>query len=296
MAKKRKIDGFIYSSPRSGSTVLRLNLNKLEKVIALPETHFFTFLSENKLSSNDKISSAQIIDKWVNYHTVQKIILNQSHLLDTLKENATIYLDLLEYTIGLYMDENDINGDGRCVLEKSPPHIYFQDSIAKAYPHAKSIYLVRDPRDVAASLKYCNWSTSNVYINAKLWMKGVSLIGSGFVIRYEDLVEKPNDVVRGITDFLGVDYDDKKVNEPTEDDIEKKNYSSANSFKPISAAFVGNFSEKLSKPDRELEIIEHLAKVGMKKFNYEPIGSSKDLHYRINKFLGWCQYMIRRIY
>ena len=292
---KRKIDCFIYSSPRSGSTVLRLNLSKVEGIVALPETHFFVFAAEcgrNKLSFIS--SKEKIIGNWCDYHTVSKMISNLDLLKSKLMQGASSMKDIIEVTIAHYLDEQSLTNVARVVVEKSPPHIHFITDINSFYPEAQGINLVRDPRDVIASLKTCYWSTSNVYINACVWKKGIELLPKdGYLIIYEKMVENPGLELEQVANYLKLP--DFKIKSDTIDSIEQANSTSKNSLRPISGGFVGGYKDKLSRPDRDVLVIESICQESMKTFGYTLDGGKKDLKYRIMKFRGACARIVSKL-
>jgi hypothetical protein len=91
----------------------------------------------------------------------------------------------------------------------------FMPSILKEFPEARVIYLVRDPRAVCAS--------KNVHAERYPWLflvrqwRKLATIGWHLerhpdwssrllLLRYEDLIREPEEVVRGISDFLGLPF------------------------------------------------------------------------------------------
>jgi hypothetical protein len=91
-------------------------------------------------------------------------------------------------------------------------HVDF-DQLSQLWPDASYIYLVRDPRAVAASYVTIGWA-SNHWVAVKQWLrceqqyKSVCReIGHERImrIRYEDLVTDCSDVLTGIFEFIGVE-------------------------------------------------------------------------------------------
>lgn len=110
--------------------------------------------------------------------------------------------------------------------------------LAKTFPNAKFIYLVRDGRSVSASLLKVEWWLNNrlpwagfktpaqlqaegadpTWIAARNWVAGVEYAEHGlstvpdarvFKLRYEDFLEQPSTICREICDFLGISQDDR---------------------------------------------------------------------------------------
>lgn len=97
--------------------------------------------------------------------------------------------------------------------EKTPGNIAHADRIWKAWPDAQIVHIIRDPRDVFASLVEAKkWDSPDEF--AERW---ISTIGRGLrlnaelnpspkayrAIRYEDLTAAPEKVMRGVIAFLG---------------------------------------------------------------------------------------------
>lgn len=97
--------------------------------------------------------------------------------------------------------------------EKTPGNIAHADRIWKAWPDAQIVHIIRDPRDVFASLVEAKkWDTPEEF--AERW---ISTIGRGLrlnaelnpsskahmAIRYEDLIAAPEQTMRGVIKFLG---------------------------------------------------------------------------------------------
>lgn len=83
------------------------------------------------------------------------------------------------------------------------------------FPDARFIHIIRDPRDVALSYRGYRYGSSNMLECAQNWTRGVegslregAVLGSEryYVLRYEDLILKPEDSLKNLCDFLGVAY------------------------------------------------------------------------------------------
>jgi hypothetical protein len=99
---------------------------------------------------------------------------------------------------------------------KSTFMIHHTDRIFARHPGAKLLWLVRDPRDVAASSRKSVFSPFHPLFTARLWAEQQSLglkleadLGAEvlFRVRYEDLLADPDRVLRGVCSFLGEPFD-----------------------------------------------------------------------------------------
>ncbi len=100
---------------------------------------------------------------------------------------------------------------------KSTFMIHHTDRIFSCHPGAKLLWLVRDPRDVAASSRKSVFSPFHPHLTALLWEEqqrlGLALeaaLGTAalFRVRYEDLLADPDTVLRDICRFLDEPFDE----------------------------------------------------------------------------------------
>ena len=290
------INAFILSSPRSGSTLLRLSLGKLENVVALPETHFYNYFEGKSIEFGNKPEVKKAAVKWVDYYTIKRWPIDHNALVERIAENAESLRDIIEFTAAAYVREVSKKDPQKTfVIEKSPPHIFYIEQIRKMFPDSKMIFLVRDPRDVVASLKGCDWSTSNVLVNARVWRNGVERFGRhGHIVRYEKLVHDASQEMSALCAYLQIEFDVAVLDQKTSDQIEEKTKSSSNSLKPITTAFVGSYTSRLSKPERELEIVQWVCRNQMLSLGYELVDGKYDLKYQVARIKNIWNYLLKR--
>lgn len=264
---------FVLSMPRSGSTLLRVLLGNIEGCVSLPETFFFVFCTNHKhLDISNKSDREVFINNWIDYYTTKRIINNLEELKAKLFSDVINLKDVLDITVLQYIKENNIK-DVKYIIEKSPPHIFFQDDIKSLFPSSKAIYLLRDPRSVAGSMLNKPWSTHNIYGIARSWRKSTRLLNKikpNVVVRYEDLVNRDELTYRNVADFL-----DSKISlnqfYDNQNNANQKGINSdyhTNLSKPIDNRHIDKWRVQLSKTDREQEIIEHMCKSEMLNYNY----------------------------
>ena len=100
-------------------------------------------------------------------------------------------------------------------VNKTPGLLTYLDRLPLLYPGAWCIHILRDGRDVAASNLSLQWGPASVRDAGRRWKKLV-LQGRRNLdldrlkyreLRYEDLIESPGQVLRGIFSFLGLSAD-----------------------------------------------------------------------------------------
>lgn len=111
--------------------------------------------------------------------------------------------------------ENSVKPEAREVFGATV-HVGFK-SLHKAWPEAKFIHLIRDPRDIAISHIKLGWS-GHYYFAADPWKQSELdwnemqeiLPDSQFIdLKYENLVASPESELKRVCEFLEVEYTDK---------------------------------------------------------------------------------------
>lgn len=110
---------------------------------------------------------------------------------------------------------NSYLNNKKLILEKTPSHCLKINKILNTFSKPKIIAIVRDGRDVSCSLKNRNihfkqglnrWVSENLEI--------IKYFNSDFllIIRYEDFVKRPSDIIKRIACFIGEEIDMNIVN------------------------------------------------------------------------------------
>lgn len=107
---------------------------------------------------------------------------------------------------------------------KTPKYVHHIDLLADLFPSAKIIHLIRDPRDVAASIKRVGW-TSTIKEAAQFWNDRVTnglqgrQLGANtyYELKYESLLESPSSTLQQIYEWLDIDFSDEVFEQYQED-------------------------------------------------------------------------------
>lgn len=100
--------------------------------------------------------------------------------------------------------------------DKAPNYTIRVDELIQAFPEAKIIHLVRDPRAVVCSLASLKGAPTCVYRQADVWHRAVGIFerkrrcipeGHCLDVRYEDLVQNPVSVLQAICTFIDEPFD-----------------------------------------------------------------------------------------
>ncbi len=182
--------------------------------------------------------------------------------------------------------------------EKTPRHIFRVDDILTAFPDAKIIAMVRDPRAVVASYK--KWQnrgglpgsddaeheaklaaeaerTRRSYhplLLALLWRGQANAATAAQrshgaakvrVQRYEDLVTRPEETTRSLTEWLGLDYSPEMLDVP----MHNSSFSTFEEGRGVSAEAVARWRGVLD--GAEVAVVQRSCARLMDAYDYAPI-------------------------
>ncbi|MEL6863372.1 MAG: sulfotransferase [Bacteroidota bacterium] len=207
---------FIVGVQRSGTTLLSVMLSKHPDIYMEKRSIAFRFITcfENierllpyNLSVDPQAFLKWLIENDLDGHLAE--LLDIEHLADY--ENIR---ELLDHSIQQKLDreEKKLWGD------KSPNLQHFTGSLLRLIPEAKIIQIIRDGRATANSMH--RRADKNVYLAAQEWLEGnisglshQQVLGAQqfLMIRYEDLLEKPEQVMQRVCTFLQIDYDPQVI-------------------------------------------------------------------------------------
>lgn len=214
---------FILSSPRSGSTLLRVMLAGHPDLLSPPELHLLPFATMQERQRELEASHLgeglirTLMDlKGIDAQTSQSLV-NQ-----WVQDNLSI--------AQLYRLLQDLGGD-RLLVDKSPTYGMAKSTLFRAeslFSQAKYIHLVRHPYSVIESFarmrmdKLLSLNHANAYETAEsIWFQSnhnirefLSQLAQSKVCQvfYEDLVTNPEPVMRTICDFLDVPFHPSVLN------------------------------------------------------------------------------------
>jgi hypothetical protein len=110
---------------------------------------------------------------------------------------------------------------GEIFLEKTPQHSLYIEETVKLLPEARFIHILRDPRDVVASMLQASrtwgkgWAPRHAFRAAKWWVRYEEAIEQGRKavpkehfcdLTYENLRLNTDDVLHSVSSFLGISW------------------------------------------------------------------------------------------
>ena len=206
---------FVVGCPRSGTTLLQSMLAAHPQIVSFPESHFFRHLEPARwwpwLMGFTQRPLPPCVDRflsevghpewrnrfprgpWPRWHWARAV----TGLLDQLanERQAPIW------------------------IEKTPGHVFHIPVIQRLIPDAKFLHLIRDGREVVASLYHVGQQYPDAWPGQQdldqcinLWNRAV-LSSRRFVTRsdhlvlqFETLLAQPEDVLRNLSKFLNIEF------------------------------------------------------------------------------------------
>lgn len=175
------------------------------------------------------------------------------------------------------------NEQGKSIWgEKTPSHIDFVDPILEHFPDMKLVHITRDPRDVCLSMIRARFGPKNYFAAATAWSRYLSKIaklkehyaGEKIIeVRYEDLLARPETVLRAICTHIGVGYADSMQQFYDEDHPYNTDATNLQNLrKPLMTDNSGKWRREFSA--RAVETIECIAAEHMASYGYLPSGET----------------------
>ncbi len=227
---------FICGSMKSGTSLLVQLLDGHEQLMVMPGDSLYY----NKFFSKD-LSFDTVARYWIP-RMITPTGLEPFWFLPKKPEVFIKFLSCLNYLIrhvedaffsvvmAAYMSGSAADSAVRYWVEKTPHNEKAALKLSAHYPEAKFIHIVRDPIQNLASIKKMRILKREKFILHNHLFTWINLVHQGFknqkeigenkylIIRYEDLVNEPEQQMNKVADFLQVPYSDLLL-KPTQDKI-----------------------------------------------------------------------------
>ncbi|WP_193369764.1 sulfotransferase family protein [Pelagibius marinus] len=275
-AEEQKPPIFLLGAQRSGTTMLRLMLNNHHNLAIPHETAFITIYFQRLGDYGDlgsKDNARRLLDDVARHPLVRRgnLIADPEAVL------AREIGDYKDFVDAIYRCYAAARGKVRWG-DKTPFYTPDIDIIRRIFPHSKIVHLVRDGRDVVLSQRSIEWMSGNLPKLVLDWQwkttiahKVGAVLGDDFLeVRYEDLVRRPEEVLREICTFIDEDYDPSMLNywADAESVVPRESLKwHRNSVQPPDPGKLQKWKKQLSKSERI--VFEQLAGETLDLFGYE---------------------------
>ncbi len=213
---------FIVGSERSGTTLLRLMLHAHPRIAIPPQTKYVKKLYKRRLFFGNLAGekNRQELARWLHSHfdgstKLDDLEIDPETVRSAVLEASSLGEALAQPFIAYAAKHNKPRwGD------KRPYYIKYLSKLRMLFPGAQIIHLIRDCRDVVASLKHMPWWKNDATYSILNWMEAIdkglharqtTRLDEYLELRYEDLVQEPERELQRICQFLSESYTPKML-------------------------------------------------------------------------------------
>lgn len=272
----------ILGSERSGTNLLRAMLQSHSEIASPPPAGFVevlgSFARNYFTETNEPRFSALIED--INlltstHHNPWKMKFSVKQVLNELHEAPSFW--------SVFRALNDIYArteNAAFWVSKEPGLFRFSNDISNSLSDSKFIYLVRDGRDVAASMLRGNLHAFHIYEAANAWsdtqklclsaLRELGPSGRLHLIRYEDLIANPHLELSEIMKFLNIPFEEQQLKYHEDANVinhSKKSRFWKNLSNPINSNNTMQYKNYLSR--KEVTLFETIARQEMTQLGYK---------------------------
>jgi hypothetical protein len=211
---------FVVGCGRSGTTMLRLMLDSHPDLAIPGEGHFITY--------NHKIKRRFMTPQGLDAEALARRIIGTIHFArwEVPEEFALSrvralqdpgFADVVE---ALYMSYADFKGKVRWG-DKTPIYVLQIPLLARLWPSARFVHVIRDGHDVALSYLSVPWGPSTIWQVARKWVRdvtagrdaGAALGPDRYLeVRYEDLISSPEAELQKICALADLPFTSQMLN------------------------------------------------------------------------------------
>ena len=282
---------FIGGLDRSGKTYMRFMLESHSEFIFSKRTNLWPnyYQKYGSLETQDNIN--RCLDALAKNKHILALEPDFDHLRNEFLAGEKTYERLFEIIHHQYANKHQKRfwGDQTEFLERFAPNIL------SAYPNAKFIQMIRDPRDRYQAILEKSIKKHGIGVATSRWLSSARFAKKYQanyperyqVVRYETMVTQPQSTMKEICSFLGIEYEPAMVELKDVPRFQDKiNSDSVHNNSPLSAEYIGKFQKTLTVS--QIDFIQNLCKEGMQWLDYPLVPTSYIWTERIKyKFLFW---------
>lgn len=259
----RAVPFFIVGNDRSGTTMLRLILDRGAEVAIPPESMFlgdFAAVRTGKIDLSSHDAATRFArNVWEHPKVALWNLDGDAPVPAQGLSHADTYRFSVEAPYRAYARQHGKRRWG----DKTPYYVLHIPEILGVWPDAKFVVLVRDGRDVALSVQKMPFGANNAFAAAETWAEGIRRgmraqrqhPDNVLSVRYEDLVSNPEPHVRRVASFLGLTYtaDMLRVEDTPKDKIVADQAAwFTNLWAGINEKSVGKWRREMSERDQRV--------------------------------------------
>ena len=216
-------------------------LGNHSEIFTFKELHFFGTIWTNNSNKNlNKKQQLKLLSRLLCIQ--QRGLFSQSNHFDFNENAKKILGEGITNPLAIYeLFLQTISKENSCKIscEQTPKNLYYLEEVLKFFPNAKVINMVRDQRDVLLSQKnkwkrrflgakaipfseaFRSFVNYHPILTSKVWNSSVTDSSKYLstsrvkILKFEDLLSEPEDVIKDICIFLDIDFQEKMLEVPT---------------------------------------------------------------------------------
>ena len=269
---------FVVGNDRSGTTMLRLVLDRSREAAIPPESMFLIDLAPAWRSGRlgERSEAERVLRRlWAHPRLAHWGLPPEPPAVPSGLGHADAYRFVVEAPFRAYAHAQGKERFG----DKTPAYLHRIDHLLELWPDARFLVLVRDGRDVAVSLLRVPFGANNVWAAGRWWARGIRAgrdaerrhPGHVLSLRYEDFVADPAANARRACEFVGLGFDDAMlaIEETDPGKIVPGEAGWLTSvFAGINASAVGKWERELGA--REQRVFAAVAGAELAALGYDP--------------------------
>jgi hypothetical protein len=290
---------------RSGKTTMAAFLTSHAR-IAVPGvgSNMWTYFFERFGDLADPANLEACLEAMLRYSHIRALQPDAERIRREFRQAAPSYGRLFSLFLAHYAEREGKPrwGDQTGLIER------YADQVFAAYPDAKIVHLVRDPRDrYEASLTLWPEGRGRAGGATARWRYSIALAERNvhryrdayLIVRFEDLVLRTELTLRRVCGFLGESFEPEMLTMPGAPDRRDRLASRARrtvNGSPLSGEFVGRFRGRV--PPSEVAFLQAHARRPMRTYGYPPdrlsLSPREWLHFglltypsQLTRMLGW---------
>ena len=205
---------FIIGCPRSGTTVVRVILDGHSRLSIPPESHFVVGLG-------GRLRGTVTVDDILAHPEVRGWAMDEVRVRGEIERRRPAdYAELVRAVFESYAAAHGKPPWG----DKTPGYVSHTRRLLRLFSDAQLVHVIRDGRDVAASLREQAWGPRRAAVGAYWWRRKVaagrragSRLGPDqyLELRLEDLIAHPEAQTRRLCAFLGESFEAPMLDFPS---------------------------------------------------------------------------------
>lgn len=198
---------FIVGCPRSGTTLLRRILDCHSRLAVFHESQYYPLFRADLHRYGDLRQRGRRRRLIADLLEAARLRGEEAPTLNEVEE--ALVEPTFEGIFATWLHLYALNRGKARGGDKTPQHHAFLDEILDGFPLSPVIFLVRDPRDTVLSMhRNFGWSLEGA---AREWNRAAGNCRRAsrpvHLVRYEELVHRPAEIVQGICAFLAERYE-----------------------------------------------------------------------------------------